>query len=109
MKKGIIRAFRIHIDYSKLGLQNFLVDIYLKKYKQKRTIINYIQTNPHLFCLNIAVGWSDLSLEFAIENIEKLIQVMEDIDSRFPGTIKKHDFWLSKNVYRERWLPEVYR
>ena len=107
MKKGVIRAFRVHIDYSKLGLQNFAVDVYLKKYKQKRAILDYVQSNPHLFCLNIAVGWSDLVLEFAVEHIDKLIQIMDDIDSKFPGAIKKHDFWLSKKVHRERWLPEL--
>ena len=107
VKGGIIKAFRVNIDYSKLGLHNFLVDVYLKKYRQKKAVINYIKQNPYLFCMNVAVGWSDLSFEFAIENIDRLIQIMEDIDSKFPGAIRKHDFWLSKKVHRERWLPEL--
>ena len=107
MKKGVIKAFRVNIDYSKLGLQNFAVDIYLKKYKLKKVIIDYVKNNPHLFCMNVAVGWGDLGFEFAIENLDKLIQIMEDIDSKFPGAIRKHDFWLSKKVHRERWLPEL--
>lgn len=107
LEKGIIKAFRVHIDYSKLGLQNFAVDVYLKKYKQKKAIINYIQKNPYFFCLNIAIGWADLGLEFAVEKTDKLFQIMDDIESKFPGTIKKHDIWLSKKVHKERWLPGV--
>ena len=106
IKKGVIKAFRVHIDYSKLNLQNITVDIYLKKYKQKKAIIDYIQQNPYLFCLNIAVGWSDLTLEYVINNLESLMAIIEDIDSKFPGAIKKHDFWLNKKVHKERWLPE---
>ena len=105
-RKEIIKAFRTHIDYSKLNLQNITVDIYLKKYKQKKPIIDYIQQNPHLFCLNIAVGWSDLSLEYAIDSLESLMTIIEDIDTKFPGAIKKRDFWLNKKVHKERWLPE---
>jgi len=107
MKKAVIKAFRVHIDYSKLGLQNITVDIYLKKYKQKKAIIEYIQQNPNLFCMNIAVGWSDLTVEFTVENIDVIIKIMEDIDSKFPGATKKHDFWLNKKVHKERWLPGV--
>lgn len=107
VENGVIKAFRVHFDYTKIGLQNITVDIYLKKYKQKKAIINYIQKNPNLFCINIAVGWSDLTLEFVVENIDKIIEVMNDIDIKFPGSIKKHDFWLSKKVHRERWLPEL--
>lgn len=108
MKNGLIKAFRVHIDYSKLGLQNFAVDIYLKAYKQKKAMIDYIQCNPYIFCLNIAVGWCDLGLEFAIENIERLMEIIEDINSKFPNAIKKHDIWLSKKVHKERWLPELF-
>ena len=107
MKKDVIKAFRVNIDYSKLGLQNFAVDIYLKKYQQRKAIINYVRHNPHMFCMNVAVGWCDLGFEFAVENIDKLMEIMEDIDSKFPSAIRKHDFWLSKKVHRECWLPEL--
>lgn len=107
IKNGVIKAFRVHIDNSKLGLQNIGVDIYLKKYKQKKAIIEYLQQNPNFICLNIAIGWGDLNPEFVVENVDKLIQIMEDLNSKFPGAIKKHDFWLSKKIHRERWLPEL--
>ena len=56
--------------------------------------------------VNVYQFSGNLSFEFAIENLDKLIQIMEDIDSKFPGAIRKHDFWLSKKVHKERWLPE---
>ena len=34
MKKGIILAFRVGIDISKLGLQNCMIDIYLKDHNR---------------------------------------------------------------------------
>jgi len=39
VKSGVIKAFRVNVDLSKLGLQRFKVDIYLKDHKLKKPIM----------------------------------------------------------------------
>ena len=109
MKKGIILAFRVGIDTSKLGLQNCMIDMYLKDHTQGKQIEDYVKDNPYVEnIMDITIGWCDLNFELMVNNIDSLTQLIEDIDSRFPGSIRKTNFWMSRKVHKERWLPELY-
>ncbi len=107
MKKGIIQAFRVNINRSHLNLQLFKVDIFLKEYKQRKDIIKFLDDNGYLECLNVATGWSDIEPEIVVENMDKLIQLMEKINDKFPNSIRKLEYWLMTDVHKERWLPEL--
>jgi len=106
MEKDIIQAFRVNIDLVKLGLQILKIDIHLKDYKQRSQIIQYLENKPYLECLNVAVGWSDIEPELVVENVEKLAEIMDELDTKFPGSIKKHEYWIMIQGHKERWLPE---
>jgi DNA-binding Lrp family transcriptional regulator len=103
--KGIIQAFRVNIDRSKLGLQLFKVDIFLKEYKQRRNIIQYLGDKGCLECLNVATGWSDIEPEIVAKDVDHLIQLMEEINHQYPNSIRKLEYWIMTEVHKERWLP----
>lgn len=107
MNSGIIQAFRVDIDLSKLGLQHYKLEIYLKDHKQGKAIWNYLKETPYLEYLNVTVGWCDLEFELIVENVDKLSQIMRDIDLKFPNAIKKQTFWIFEKVHKDRWLPEA--
>jgi Lrp/AsnC family leucine-responsive transcriptional regulator len=107
MKIDVIQAFHVHIDYEKLGMQNIFVDLYLKDYKHRNQIIEYLKYNPYLSCMNLAIGWSDLQPEFVVQNIEALNQIIEDMNSKLPQIIRKYTYWIMTKVHKERWLPEM--
>lgn len=107
IKNDIIQAFRVNIDLIKLGLQRFKVDIFLKEYKQRKNIIDYLDKKGCLECLNVATGWSDIEPEIVVENMDALIKLMEEINHKFPNVIRKLDYWIMTEVHKERWLPEL--
>ncbi len=107
MDLKIINSFRIHIDYSKLNLQLYKIDIYLKNHKERNSIINYLKTKPYLIVLNIAIGWSDIEPEFVVKNVEELTQEIDKINSKFPNVIKNYDYWFTPKIHKFRWLPEM--
>jgi DNA-binding Lrp family transcriptional regulator len=108
MKNGVIQAFRVNIDYPKIGLQHFKVDIYLKEHKQKKHIIKFLENKVYFEGLNLVVGWADIEPEFIVKNIDELNQVLADIDSNFPNVIKKQNYWITEENYKERWLPKLF-
>ena len=67
-KNGIIKAFRINLDLSKLGLLHHKVDIYLKDHKIKNKILQYLQNKPYIEYMNLALGWADLEPEFVVKD-----------------------------------------
>ena len=105
IKKDIIKAFRVNIDYSKLGLQHHKIDIYLKEHKQRMSIIEYLTTKPCLQCLNVAIGWADIEMEIVIKDISEIDNIINELNSKFPNSIRKHTFWIGEKVHKERWLP----
>ncbi len=109
IKKEIILAFRVRIDTSKLGLQNCIIDIYLKDHTKGRLIEDYIKKNPYVEnIMDITIGWCDLNFELMVKNIDNLTRLIEEIDDKFPGVIRKTNFWMARKIHKERWLPELF-
>lgn len=106
--KGIIQAFRVNIDVSKLGLQEFKVDIWLKKLSKRRQIREYIKYNPYVTFISTSAGYADLEIVITIEDSDKLLEILEDMFSKFPGAIRKYIYWTSKKAYKYRCMPERY-
>jgi Lrp/AsnC family leucine-responsive transcriptional regulator len=106
-KEQVIQAFRVNIDLSKIDLQHFKVDIYLKEHKKRKAIWNFLKEKPYFEYLNVSVGWCDLEPEFVVKNVNELDKIFSDIDKKFPNVVKKLNFWITEENYRERWLPEL--
>jgi DNA-binding Lrp family transcriptional regulator len=106
MKSGVIQGFRTGFDIRKLGFDEFKVDISLKTPTKRKTIINYLKYKPHIVCLSTSAGYVDIEIEFEIENSDKMIQVMDDVQSKFPGTIKKYTYFGKTEFHKIRCLPE---
>lgn len=107
VKLGIIQAFRVGIDISKLGYQYYKVDIYLKEHSQRNPIINFIKYNPYLTFIGTSAGVSDLELEFDVENSIKLNHIIDEINTKFPGMIKKYDYFTISKTHKVRCIPEL--
>jgi len=108
MKNNVIQAFRINVDIKKLNLQKYKVDIYLKKHNQKKYIIKYLERKTYFEGLNLVVGWADIEPEFIVKNVNELNNILAEIDMEFPNAIKKQNYWIAEENYKERWLPELY-
>lgn len=105
-KSGVIRAFRVNLNISKLNLQHFKVDIYLKEHKFKKRIFQYLQKKPFTEYINFAIGWSDLEPEFVVKNLQELLDILEEIKKNFPNSIKKQSFFITDKLYKLRCMPE---
>jgi len=107
VKNNIIQGFRVNIDYPKINLQLFKIDIHLRQYKEREPIIKYLEKQPYFIVLNVAVGWADIEPEFVVSNVETLLEILDDINNRFSNIIKKQVFWIEKEQHKVRWLPEM--
>jgi DNA-binding Lrp family transcriptional regulator len=109
IKKEIILAFRVDVDISKLNLQNCMIDIYLKDHNKGNKIKEYLKSNPYIQnIMDMTIGWCDLNFELVVRDINSLTQIMDDIDNKFSGAIRKTNFWMAKKFHKVRWLPELF-
>lgn len=106
VKQGIIQAFRVGIDLTKFGMQHYKANIHLKEQSKRKDIISYMQDNPNLTFIGMSAGFADLELEFDLENSIKLNEILEDIDTKFPGSIRSHDYQIASKFHKVRCIPE---
>jgi len=105
--KGVIQLFRVSIDYPKLGLQNFLLQIWLRQLSKRKEIWRYIENYPFMTYIQTYAGYSDLQMELVIKNIGELENFMQEISEKFPDSIRKYNFSTTKEQYFIRCLPDM--
>ncbi len=107
VKSGVIKAFRVEIDLTKLDLQRFKVDLYLKDHKMKKPICDFLNKKPYLEYMNYGIGWADLGPEFVVEDFEGLYSILDGIKQKFPNAIKKQSFFIVEKIHKLRCMPEL--
>jgi hypothetical protein len=108
MKKlGIIKGFSVDIDISKIGYEWIAVQIYLKDYTQRDTILAYVKQNPFFVAQDVSIGLAHLELEFHISTINQLYQIMDDIMQHFPDAIRMYSYFKPFHVHKLQLFPEV--
>lgn len=106
MKLDVIQAFRVSIDYSKLGYHLFKVNIMLNDYNERGRIISYIRYNPHLIMIDKSIGYYDLELDFLLKDLNHLREVMDDLTLRFSDDIKSYVFAHDPKLHKMLYIPE---
>ena len=77
---GIIKGYRVGVNYQNIDYQGFKVDIFLKEHKYKNKIVEFIQRNPYLFSINETTGSSHLELELKLADINQLHEIMKELN-----------------------------
>jgi Lrp/AsnC family transcriptional regulator, leucine-responsive regulatory protein len=105
-KLDVIQAFRVNIDYSKLGYHLFKVNITLNNYSERGKIIKYIRYNPHLIMIDKSIGYYDLELDFLLKDLNHLRTIMDDLSDQFPGFLNSYNFVHDPIKHKMVYLPE---
>jgi DNA-binding Lrp family transcriptional regulator len=106
-KLGIIRGFRVEIDYKKLGYQFYKADINLTNYAMRSQIIQYIKQNPNLIRIDKSIGVSDLELEFLVPNHDYFYKIMNELLHRFQDNIKNYQYLYTSSYCDMKYLPKI--
>jgi Lrp/AsnC family transcriptional regulator for asnA, asnC and gidA len=105
-KLDVIQAYRVNIDYQKLGYHLFKVNITLNNYTQRGRIINYIRFDPHLIMIDKSIGYYDLELDFLVKNLDHIREIMNDLMIKFPNDIKNYTYVHDPIKHKMVYIPE---
>ena len=107
LDSGVIQRFRIFLDLSKLGYKMFKIHLILKNYDQINDIIRYIEKNPHLTDIDFNMGYADIEFLFFLKGTDQLFQIVDDISSKFPDSIKNYTYIGLTKSHKLSYLPEI--
>ena len=106
MKLDIIQGFRVEINYAKLGYQFFKININLNNYNDRGRMISYMKYNPYLIMIDKSIGYHDLELDLWVENLGQLHQIMDDLSSKFPTSIRNYSYVHDPILHKMLYIPE---
>lgn len=106
MEIGVIKGFKVDVDFPKIGYQFFKADIILKEPEKHSSILKYIETNPNLNHTMKSLGYVDLELMFYLKNANQLHDIMNDLSVKFPDAIKNFTYNRTLKTYKWNYLPE---
>ncbi len=108
IKGNIIRKFSIIIDWEKIGYRSYIVEINLKDYDKKYEIMNYVRQNPNLWFIMGSIGHNiDLEFEFVLESVTQLHDIIKDLSTTFPESIKNFQYFTLKKIHKYGAIPEI--
>ncbi len=108
IKEEVILRYTILIDWRKIGYQSYIVEINLKNYSKKHEIIAYVRKNPNLWCIQNSLGHNvDLEFEFLLQDISKLHEIIKDLSTRFPESIKNFKYSSVLKIYKWCSMPPM--
>jgi len=105
-KLDVIQAFRVNIDYGKIGYHLFKVNITLNNYRERGRIINFIKYNPHLIMIDKTIGYYDLELDFLLRDLDHLRSIIDNLTRTFPNDIKNYSFVHDPIKHKMVYIPE---
>ena len=105
IKMGVIGGFRIRLDFSKLGYNWYKIDIVLKDHKKSQPILKYLKNNPYFIAIDKTLGYVDLELEFILKNTDQIHQIMKDLATKFPGSIRNYKYHKRTHTYKYYYMP----
>jgi DNA-binding Lrp family transcriptional regulator len=97
----IILAYRINLNFPKLGFFPFKVDIELNQFDEIEKILNYIKSNQNFMYLCKTIGYVDLEIGFLLNNSYQLNQIMESLTNRFPNAIKNYSYFSVIKTFKD--------
>lgn len=105
IKQNVIIGFRTGIDLSKFGLNSYKIYLYITDYSIRKKLIDYIKYNPNLAYIDITAGESHIELDFHIETVSKLHEILYDVSKKFPNVIRNYSQIMVVNCHKILYYP----
>ena len=102
----VVLGFGVLIDLSKTQFREYVVEINLRDYDKKYEIIDYIRKYQNVIEITESFGRGvDLDFRFVLEDISQLHDIINDLSSKFPDTIKNFRYYSRVKIHKYNCIP----
>ncbi|MEK7583552.1 MAG: Lrp/AsnC family transcriptional regulator [Patescibacteria group bacterium] len=104
-KAGILGAPVLDVDFGKLGVEHYQVDLSLRDQTMVKPIIDEALTFPESTFATVTLGKYDLALEFAVRDNARLVEILNALKQKFADSIISSDTFVL-HEHGVNWFPE---
>lgn len=103
-KKQILGTNVLEINFERFGLLQIQVAISLRDHSSTHKIINSVAQMQKSTFATILLGKYDLALEFVVESMKELREILNKIKAQFADDINDHDVFIMEE-HSINWFP----
>ncbi len=104
-KSKVIVAFRTMLDLAKLGYNYYKVDLWFDSMEKQKEIINAVLSHPNVIYTEKTVLTSDFEFDLEVQNFQQFVSIMDGIEKKFHGSIKRYEYYTLIENYKTNYLP----
>lgn len=105
-KEKVICGYKLGIDLTKLGYDNYRVDIYLTSSLRNKEMHEFFKYHPNIYQVHYTIGGTDVEIELFVKNLQHLISIMEKIKVKFSDVIDYIDYFSYSSIIRMNYVPD---
>lgn len=108
-KENVLLAIRPNLSHQLFGKTYYKVFIYLNNIGEKAIseFEKYIEKSSKVIYIVKALGTADLDIELMVDSNEDFFNFMEELQSKFPNTIKEYQTMILANTVKAQFLPTI--
>ena len=103
-KNQILGTHVLDINFEKFGVQHFQIDFILRNHSSINRIIHHVSLNPKSTFATVTLGKYDLAVEYVVETMKELREILNDIRKHFSEEIVDHDVFILYE-HSVNWFP----
>ena len=102
-KNKIIQSYRVNLNYEKLGIEYFKVNIHLNKVPERKLLLEFAASNPNIIYYDITNNDYDYELDIEIQDRKELIKLLEELKTKFQ--VRDLEILSFKEYYKLELIP----
>ena len=104
--KKIICGYNLHLDYEKLGVTEYRVDLYLNSTQRNKELFQFCKQHAHIFCVNMTIGGADFEIALAARSFYEFTNILGQIKSKFKDVINSDEYIGFSSFSLVRYIPD---
>ncbi len=104
-KKKIICGYRINLNTSILGFENYFLEVYTPVRKNIKGMEKFAEKNKNCIGVDYVLHGADIEIETEMQSKKNLLCFIEEIKNKFKG-IKKIKYWSTLEYLKINYLPK---
>jgi Lrp/AsnC family transcriptional regulator, leucine-responsive regulatory protein len=105
VKKNIIVGYRASVDFTKLGYEYYRVNMHLDDIKAISKLIGFCHANPNIVKVMKSISDFDFEFDMEISNFDQFQNIIDEMKTQFPGTIRNYTYFKLLKYYKRVYLP----
>lgn len=105
-KEKVICGFKLGLDLTKLGYDNYRIDIYLASSSRNKEIHEFFKYHPNIYQVHYTIGGADMEIELFVKDLQHLINIMEEIKAKFSDVMDYMDYFSYSSIIRINYVSD---